>query len=99
MNSELGMILPFAFALFVVWSGTRIIIARMQLRRGQSPESEASLADLAKRVEQIEESLDATTKEMQRLVEAERFTAQLLSSRGAAGQAEPEGMKSQGPRR
>ena len=99
MNSELGMILPFAFVLFVVWSGTRIIIARMQLRRDQTPASEASLADLRSRVQQIEESLDATTKEVHRLVEAERFTAQLLSGRAAAGQADPEGMKSQGPRR
>jgi len=33
MNSELGMILPFTFALFVVWSVTRVLVARTKLPR------------------------------------------------------------------
>jgi hypothetical protein len=81
MNSELGMILPFTFALFVVWSATRILLARLRIPRDPHAGSEQLLSDLTKRIQQLEESLDATTKEVQRLSEAERFTAQLLSDR------------------
>ena len=80
MHSTLGMILPFAFAMFVVWSGTRIILERMRIPRGANAANDQLLQDLARRVQQIEESLDTATKEMQRLSEAERFTSQLLSS-------------------
>jgi hypothetical protein len=83
MNSELGMILPFVFVMFVVWSGTRIILARMRIPRNQHAGSE-QLSDLARRVQQIEESLDSTMREVQRLTESERFTTQLLSNRTAA---------------
>jgi hypothetical protein len=94
MNSELGMLLPFAFALVVVWSGTRIILARMQLPRDRHAGDEQSLSDLTRRIERIEDALDATTREVQRLVEAERFTAQLLHGRTVATNAEREGADS-----
>jgi hypothetical protein len=41
MSSELGMILPFAFVMFVVWSVTRIIVARSRARRGKHDDTDA----------------------------------------------------------
>lgn len=88
MNSELGMILPFAFVMFVVWNGTRIILARTRNPRAPAAGNEQLLMDLARRVQQIEEALEATAKDVQHLREAERFTAQLLSSRATLTSAE-----------
>jgi hypothetical protein len=87
MHSELGMILPFVFVLFVVWNGTRIMLAKIEVTRERLAGKDQLLPDLAKRVQQIEESLDATTREVQRLTESERFTAQLLSGRSASTSA------------
>ena len=86
MNSELGMLLPFAFVMFVmfvVWSGTRIILARSHARKGDAVEN-AQIAELTARVDYLEQSLDATTSELQRLTDAERFTTQLLAKRTAS---------------
>ena len=81
MKSELGMILPFAFVMFVVWNGTRIMLARTKNPRAPAAGDEQLLSDLSRRVQQLEESLDVTAREVQRLTEAERFTAQLMSGR------------------
>jgi len=78
MNSELGMLLPFAFALFVVWSGTRILLARAQARSSMPADVYTRLDDLAARLDQLEQVVEATASEVQRVGEAEQFTAQLL---------------------
>jgi outer membrane murein-binding lipoprotein Lpp len=78
MNSELGMLLPFAFVMFAVWSGTRIILARTQARSAIRPDVQTRLDDLAARLDQLEQVVDSTAAEVRRVGEAEQFTAQLL---------------------
>jgi hypothetical protein len=87
MNSELGIVLPFVFGMFAVWSITRVILVRLRSRGSAASESDARIAELTMRINQLEQSLEATTNEVQRLVEAERFTAQLLEARAGAGRA------------
>ena len=89
MNSELGMLLPFAFALFVVWSGTRILLARTQARTTLPPDFQTRLDDLASRLNQLEQVVEATATEVQRVGEAEQFTAQLLGGRSVETGREP----------
>ncbi|MGH7650434.1 MAG: hypothetical protein ACREMS_01190 [Gemmatimonadaceae bacterium] len=79
MNSELGMLLPFAFVMFVVWNGSRILLARLHARSTVPADIDRQLKDLAARIEQLEQAGDLNAAELQRLAEAERFTTRLLS--------------------
>jgi hypothetical protein len=84
MNSELGMLLPFAFVMLVVWSGTRIILARTHARGLVPPDVRKQLDDLATRLDRLEQMTDATATEVERVREAEQFNAQLLRARPVA---------------
>jgi hypothetical protein len=81
MNSELGMLLPFAFVIFLVWSGSRVLLARIHARGGVPADVEKQLIELRARIEELERTADLTAAELQRVAEAERFTTQLLSER------------------
>jgi hypothetical protein len=79
MNSELGMLLPFAFAIFVVWCGSRILLARIHARGAIPPDLRERLEDLAARIDQLEQAADASAAELKRIAEAEDFTTRLLT--------------------
>jgi outer membrane murein-binding lipoprotein Lpp len=83
MNSELGMLLPFAFVIVAVWCGTRIYIARLQSRDAARPDIHARLDHLAARLDQLDQVVEATAAEVHRVGEAEEFTAQLLGGHTA----------------
>jgi hypothetical protein len=78
-SSELGMLLPFAFVMFAVWSVTRVMLARTHARGSVPVNLQRQLDDLTTRLEQVEQSLDGTVREVQRLAEAEQFTTRLLT--------------------
>jgi hypothetical protein len=82
-SSELGMLLPFAFVMFVVWNGSRILLARQHARGTVPADVDRRLKDLAVRIEQLEQAGDLNAAELQRLAEAERFTTQLLGEQSA----------------
>jgi outer membrane murein-binding lipoprotein Lpp len=84
MNSELGMLLPFAFVIFAVWSGTRMYLARLQSRGAAPPDMNARLDHLAARFDHLEQVVDAIAAEVHRVGEAEEFTAQLLGGHTVA---------------
>jgi hypothetical protein len=84
MNSELGMLLPFAFVIFAIWTGSRILLARMQTRGTVPPDITKRIEELAERLDRLEQTVDASAAEIRRVAEAEQFTTQLLSERSAS---------------
>lgn len=89
MKSELGMLLPFAFVMFVVWNATRILLARTHARSVMPPDIGARLDDLAARLDQLERAVEVNAAEVHRIGEAEQFTAQLLGGGPVARSQEP----------
>jgi outer membrane murein-binding lipoprotein Lpp len=89
MNSELGMLLPFAFVMFAVWNGTRILLARTHARSAMSPDINARLDNLAAHLDRLEQVVEATATEVHRVKEAEQFTAQLLGGYTVRRSQEP----------
>jgi hypothetical protein len=70
---------------------TRVVLARIHRRR-ELPDhvTAAALTDLAQRLERIEQGVEGTAVEIERLAEGQRFTAKLLAERGrvaVAGEA------------
>jgi hypothetical protein len=60
-----------------------------QMRTPPPTESLESLESLSKRLDRIENAVDATSLEVERIAEASRFMAKLLAERGANAPAPP----------
>lgn len=96
MNDALPVygVLAVAIALsalgFVVWVGGRIWLRAKELERdelsslpvGSAAEIAQSLAQIEARLSRLEQSADATAIEIERISEAQRFSARMLA-RGA----------------
>jgi hypothetical protein len=76
---------------FVVWIGGRIWLRAKQLERdemsslpaGAAAEIAGTLASIEARLSRLEQSVDATAVEVERIAESQRFSARLLA--GGAG--------------
>ncbi len=66
---------------------TKLGLALIQRRRTLPDGAAAALADVAQRLAQIEQSVEGTAVEIERLAEGQRFTAKLLAERGRGGDA------------
>ncbi len=75
----LFLIFGFAFAVVVLGSVTKIILAFIN-RKAMRPRLPAELADRLERIEQI---VETTAIEVERISEAQRFTAKVLAERAA----------------
>jgi hypothetical protein len=66
---------------------TKIVLAVINRRRPEF-KSGNTLDEMAQRLGRIEQAVDATAVEVERISEAQRFTTKLLVERGHQGQAE-----------
>ncbi|HET9425147.1 MAG TPA: hypothetical protein VFO55_07245 [Gemmatimonadaceae bacterium] len=64
-----------------------VFVTFMVLRRRKSPADPAELADISARLLRIEQAVDTIAIEMERVSEAQRFTARVLADKG--GDAAP----------
>ena len=93
MNPDPDTILAFTFAFSALFVGARILcpiaraFAKRMENRGDVPRVSA---DVATRLERMEQAIDSIAVEVERISEAQRFTTKLLSdkTRSHSGQAE-----------
>jgi hypothetical protein len=80
-----GMILAFAFGVVLVSSLTKIILAVINRKAvaARLPE------ELTERIARIEQIVETTAVEVERVSEAQRFTAKVLAERAAPGGLPP----------
>ena len=82
----LELIFQFAGLIVVVGCGTGIIITYLK-RRSKQPlpttEITARLDEIADRLARLENAIDSTAVEVERISEAQRFTARVLAERSA----------------
>jgi hypothetical protein len=82
----LELIFQFAGLIVVVGCGTGIIITYLK-RRSKQPlpatEITARLDEIADRLGRLENAIDSTAVEVERISEAQRFTARVLAERSA----------------
>jgi len=57
MNSELGMLLPFAAVMFVMWCGTRIVLRWIDRSRVSPVNAERRLHELSDRLDRLEKAV------------------------------------------
>ena len=79
----------FAGLMATLGSLTKIILSMINRRRlpGNSANT-PGLEDIAQRLARIEQAVDATAVEVERISEAQRFTTKLLVEKGHAGAVE-----------
>jgi hypothetical protein len=86
MDHVVSDILLFSFLVICVGSLTKIILAFINRKSVQA----RLPAEFMERMERIEQIVETTAVEVERVSEAQRFTARVLAERGA-GQAPPAG--------
>lgn len=75
-------LLIFAGSMAVLGSATKIILAWIERRKGApDPRATAALEDIAQRLARLEQAMDATAVEVERIAEGQRFTTKLLAER------------------
>ena len=82
----LELIFQFAGLIVVVGCGTGIIITYLKRRSKQplpAPEIVARLDEIVDRLGRLENAIDSTAVEVERISEAQRFTARVLAERSA----------------
>ena len=67
---------------------TKIILAIITRRRAVASATVPALEEIAQRLGRMEQALDATAVEVERISEAQRFTTKLLVERGHQGAIE-----------
>jgi hypothetical protein len=83
MSDEV-MIFGSIFALALLWSSTRIYVARLSRRSAQSlpaTTAPAEFAAVSERLRLLEDLAENTAREVQRLADAQQFTDALLANR------------------
>ena len=76
--------------LFGIFAGTAIILKAMNLvgryisDRNKPALSDAAIGELIRRLDRIEQIVDTTGVEVERLAESNRFMSKLLSERGTS---------------
>jgi hypothetical protein len=68
---------------------TKIILSIINRKRALPDSASAALADIAQRLNRLEQAVDATAVEVERISEAQRFTTKLLVEKGKPGQELP----------
>ena len=77
-------ILVFSGLMALLGSITKIILAAINKRRGGPANSEPLIADMAQRLARMEQAIDATAIEVERISEGQRFTTKVLAERAGA---------------
>lgn len=91
MNQDMfEMLLVFGGLMALLGTIAKIALSLINRRRPELPRSSVSLDDLARRIDHLQQSVDATAVEVERLGESQRFTTRLLAERAvASGSALP----------
>ena len=82
-----GVIASFIASMAVIWVGTRLALQRTR------PRPIAPVND--ERFERLEQAVDAIAIEIERMSEAQRFTAKLLTERAAQPSMVPQNVREQ----
>jgi hypothetical protein len=92
MNNEiLEELMVFVGLMALLGSLTKIILSIVNRRRIPANAATPALEDIAQRLGRIEQAVDATAVEVERISEAQRFTTKLLVEKGH--QSAPEGSR------
>jgi hypothetical protein len=85
MNADmLSMLLVFLGLMALLGTIGKIVLTFINRRRAVAPSSSISLDEIARQIAALQQTVDTTAIEVERLGEAQRFTTKLL-----AGRAEP----------
>lgn len=76
----------FAGLMATLGSLTKIILSIVNRKRSLPEGTNAALTDIAQRLGRLEQAVDATAVEVERISEAQRFTTKLLVDKGRPGQ-------------
>lgn len=79
----------FAGLMATLGSLTKIILSIVNRRRTLPDSASTALTDIAQRLGRLEQAVDATAVEVERISEAQRFTTKLLVEKGKTGQELP----------
>lgn len=79
----------FAGLMATLGSLTKIILSIINRRRALPDSANTALTDIAQRLGRLEQAVDATAVEVERISEAQRFTTKLLVEKGKPGQELP----------
>jgi hypothetical protein len=82
MNEDMfSMLLVFLGLMALLGTIAKISLTIINRRRPELPRSSVSLDDLARQLTALQQSVDATAVEVERLGESQRFTTKLLAER------------------
>jgi hypothetical protein len=83
----LGMILTFAASMAVLGCITAVVLTMLKRRsyRVAEPDLGRRLDEIAERLSRIDGAVDTMSVEVERISEAQRFTARVLADRTATG--------------
>ena len=85
-------LLVFSGLMATLGCATRVVLASIRRRTAPPPENVAAqLADIAARLERVEQTVDATAVEVERIGEGQRFTAKLVAGRAPTTPLRAEG--------
>lgn len=79
----------FAGLMATLGSLTKIILSIVNRRRTLPDGTNTALTEIAQRLGRLEQAVDATAVEVERISEAQRFTTKLLVEKGKTGQELP----------
>lgn len=87
MNEQiLGDILVFSGLMALLGTIAKLSLAFIKARSNRSAPSAGLLDQIAQRLEVLQQSVDATSIEVERLGEGQRFTTKLLAERNGASE-------------
>ena len=81
-NELIEELMVFAGLMATLGSITKIVLAVVNRRRSVASAAVPALEEIAQRLGRMEQALDATAIEVERISEAQRFTTKLLVERG-----------------
>ena len=82
-------LMVFAGLMATLGSLTKIVLSIINRKRALPDSANAALTDIAQRLGRLEQAVDATAVEVERISEAQRFTTKLLVEKGKGGQELP----------
>ena len=85
-----SMLLVFLGLMALLGTIGKISMTLINRRRPELPKSSMSLDDIARQLTALQQSVDATAIEVERLGESQRFTTKLLAERGLPDADHPE---------
>lgn len=91
MNEEMLVdLLVFSGLMATLFCAMKLILIAVDRRRRLPKETSATtIEEIGQRLARMEQAMDATAIEVERISEAQRFTTKLLVERGHQGQSEP----------